>query len=316
VLNSTYVFFALRTRGRDSVVILGERDAINWRRYLRDSRLKNIAQYPKYTLCRIEKDIEIKDLNVAVAAFITSYSRMKLHNIITKMESTGHSVYYCDTDSVISNCPLNLFPRIDNELRWDGTGAELGSLKNEALEKIQGFYSAKHTKTVLKGEKRKPNKEEKKKIGEMIDKSIDLEKAREDNMEAGFSEAYFMGSKMYYLEMDKVTPEGDKINYTACAFKGFKKDDYIDLEKKVRSGACEKGEGEYLIDVFNKLNQGEVYKRDQTQFRGGKTSLMNEHTKGGIRTQWTPKRFKKYYVKGMQTTNANTNITLINPHVL
>ncbi len=295
--NSTYGFFALKVESRDSVIILDQKESMNWQRYLKDSRLRNVAQYPKYTICRIDKDISIKDVNVAIAAFITSYSRMKLHNIITKIESTGHKVYYCDTDSVISSCPLNCYPDIDNELRWDGTGEELGSLKNEAKEKLEAIVDKLFTE-----------KEDKKKF-------IKQEMEREDNMEPGFNDAYFMGSKMYYLEMDKETPEGVNIFYTACAFKGFKKDDHVSHEKDVRAGKAEKSKP-FLKDIFSDLNDGKVIEKEQTQFRGGKTSMMNEHTKGGVRVTNLMKKYKKYYIKGVQTFNERKQIIECIPHVI
>lgn len=307
--NSTYGFFALKINARDSVIILDQKEAMYWQRYLRDSRLRNVAQYPKYTMCRIDKDISIKDVNVSIAAFITSYSRMKLHNIITKIESTGHKVYYCDTDSVISSCPLNLYPVIDNELRWDGTGEALGSLKNEAAEKIQGIVDK------LIPLPSNPTQLDKDQVKQSRKAWHTKELDREDNMEPGFNDAYFMGSKMYYLEMDKTTPEGVEVFYTACAFKGFKKDDHVSHEKNVRAGKEDKSLP-FLKDIFGDLNDNKIFEKEQTQFRGGKTSLMNEHTRGGVKVSTLVKKYKKYYIKGVQIYNETEDIIDVIPHVL
>lgn len=311
VANSTYGFFALRIENRDSVIIMdsSEMRKNQWQKYLRDSKLRNLAQYPKYTLVRIDKDIEIRDVNVAVAAFITAYSRMKLHNIITKIESTGCKVYYTDTDSVITNCPLNLYPELDKELRWDGDGHELGSLKNEANEKFEMYLDQRYpTRGNLTEEEILSNKMSKLQMSER-------EKEREDGMELGFSEAYFMGSKMYYVEMNKETPEGETIFYNTCAFKGFKKKEYEDNEKKFRFFNAEK-KGKFLKELFEEINTGDRISQEQTQFRGGKTSMMNEHTKSGVKVISLQKSFKKYYIKGAHVYNEKDDIYNIIPHVV
>ena len=37
----------------------------------------------------------------------------------------------CDTDSVVCSIDLNNYPKIKERYQWDGTGEELGTLKNE-----------------------------------------------------------------------------------------------------------------------------------------------------------------------------------------
>lgn len=313
VANSTYGFFALRIENRDSVMILNSEDMTpnQWQKYLRDSKLRNLAQYPKYTLVRIDKNIEIKDVNVAVASFITAYSRMKLHNIITKVESKGCKVYYTDTDSIISNCPINLYPDLESELRWDGDGHELGSLKNEAIEKfdiyLETINPTKPSDTITL-EQAVANADKNKEIKKQ-------EAEREGGMELSFSEAYFMGSKMYYVEMNKKTPEGLDIFYNTCAFKGFKKKEYEDNEKKFRFHNAEK-KGKFLKELFEEINLGDKVTQEQTQFRGGKTSMMNEHTKAGVKVVTLEKSFKKYYIKGAHVYNERDDIYNIIPHVV
>ena len=39
-----------------------------------------------------------KNINVAVAAYVTTQARLKLYKLLSKL---GNSVLYCDTDSVI-----------------------------------------------------------------------------------------------------------------------------------------------------------------------------------------------------------------------
>ena len=59
------------------------------------------------------------------------------------VESKGEKVYYCDTDSIITSCDLSKYSDLMNEYVWDGTGDDLGSLKNEAEDKVKK-YAKKH----------------------------------------------------------------------------------------------------------------------------------------------------------------------------
>ena len=60
---------------------------------------------------------------------------MRLWNLINDIESKGYVVYYCDTDSIITNCSLVQHDDLMKSYCWDKTGDELGSLKNECLAK-------------------------------------------------------------------------------------------------------------------------------------------------------------------------------------
>jgi hypothetical protein len=65
-----------------------------------------------------------KNVNVVVAAYVTTQARLKLYEYLSKM---GESVLYCDTDSVI-------FIQKDNDPPKVETGDYLGDLTDE-LEK-------------------------------------------------------------------------------------------------------------------------------------------------------------------------------------
>jgi len=65
-----------------------------------------------------------KNVNVAVAAYVTTQSRLKLYEYLSKL---GESVLYCDTDSVI-------FIQKDNGSRKVKTGDYLGDLTDELEE--------------------------------------------------------------------------------------------------------------------------------------------------------------------------------------
>ena len=65
-----------------------------------------------------------KNVNVAVAAYVTTQARLKLYDYLNKL---GQSVLYCDTDSVI-------FFQKDNDSPKVKTGDYLGDLTDELEE--------------------------------------------------------------------------------------------------------------------------------------------------------------------------------------
>lgn len=149
ILNSSYGFWGLRTKGRDSVVI-GKTGDINLYEYLDKGTLISECENGQYTTLRVEKDIDIKDFNVSVASAISSYARLELWGLLDAIEKKGCNIFMVDTDSVICDCKLNEYPDLMERYMWDGCGDELGSLKNEAidkLKKVKGLDLDKQTET-------------------------------------------------------------------------------------------------------------------------------------------------------------------------
>lgn len=142
IINSGYGFFGLRTENRDGVVFLNKDEEDMLDVYEDSGMLKHFGVLGNYIFARLEKDLPIKDFNVGVASAITSYARMKLYQAIVDIESKGHTVYYCDTDSIITDCKLNDYPDLMKRYMPDGEGKALGSLKNEADEKMGGLLKA------------------------------------------------------------------------------------------------------------------------------------------------------------------------------
>lgn len=69
--------------------------------------------------------------NVATAASITGYVRAMLWKTIQQVRDAGYDVYYCDTDSIITNCPS--MP----------TGIELGQWKLEQTNNLLYMFAPK-----------------------------------------------------------------------------------------------------------------------------------------------------------------------------
>eukprot|EP00666_Eupelagonemidae_sp_cell4sb_P005172 gene5172-22358_t len=83
---------------------------------------------------KIKRDAEAEGNKVCVAigAAISSRSRCKLWRLMNDIERAGGEIFYCDTDSVMTDYKLEDDERLMERYCWDGNGKALGSLKNEA----------------------------------------------------------------------------------------------------------------------------------------------------------------------------------------
>ena len=62
--------------------------------------------------------------------FITSYSRLYLYKAFVKLRENGLKLYYCDTDCLLTNQPLEANLYFKNLI-----GEGVGQLKNELVPK-------------------------------------------------------------------------------------------------------------------------------------------------------------------------------------
>ena len=105
-------------------------------------RLKKISedehdllyQYPLYLekagIVKINENVKLRHVHLGIASHITCYARIELLDLMLKILKKGGVVYYCDTDSVVTNIKLS-------------TGNKLGELKLE-YEIFEGvFYGPK-----------------------------------------------------------------------------------------------------------------------------------------------------------------------------
>lgn len=189
IANSGYGFWGLKWMNRESTII-EKSDDCTASLYLGDGKLINRCEWPNsnYTTLTVEKDLEMTDFNVAIASAITSSARMKLWNAMTDIEDKGFEVYYCDTDSIISNCNIDKHPDLSAKYRPDGTGSNLGDLKSEGLDKL-----CKHN--------------------EKHDKKVDIEKVG-----IHFDECVIAGCKFYGLRKDC----GNGVVIDITKLKGYK----------------------------------------------------------------------------------------------
>ncbi len=264
IINSGYGFWGLKTKNRDGIIIC-EPNSHRYMDYLNTDRLVNIREKGDYMFCRIKKDLEVSDFNVGIAAAISSYARSKLHKLLTCIKNVGGEVYYCDTDSVISNININEYPKIKKQFQWDGNGEELGSLKNECDEYVQGKISKEHKEW---------NKKQ-------ISKELKTLRTKEMG-NFHFDKGLITGCKQYALYK--------KLKYNS-------KD--IDIEIVKMKGYSQKNKKLSYNDMNELLKRNGKITQKQNQFRCPKSNYVSETSSFEIRTKTIKKSFRKTYSKGL-----------------
>jgi hypothetical protein len=86
----------------------------------------------------IEKDKEFKDASVAIAAAVTSYARVYMSIIKLDILNKGGSIYYTDTDSIVTDIALS----------EDLIGNDLGQFKLEH-EIVEGYFISGKTYCIM-----------------------------------------------------------------------------------------------------------------------------------------------------------------------
>lgn len=258
IANSTYGFFGFRRLDRDGI-ILGK--DLYYQDYLDQGKLISFGELNEdYQILRVKKDLPIKDVNVSVAAAITSYSRMRTYSIINKIEKLGGKVYYCDTDSIITDFNIKSSEELLDEFQPDRTGDALGSWKNECLAKCAKKY---------KGDKKS-----------ILDKQIELDG------ELHFDELRLTGCKAY--SVTKKMHNGDVIEINKL--KGFSGRSYDAMGAPV--------ENHLTPEHYDTMIDGDTISQIQLQLSCSKTAMIKDGDKFGIKHSLISKKFNATYTKG------------------
>lgn len=154
IINSLYGFFGINYLQRDQTVIRLERDSESKKdgvtkasckteaklySYLASQQLKDYKQVAGYDIYQINAPIKAGCANVGIASMITSYSRMELYKLMRDLTKKGGNVYYCDTDSVVTD--YNIYEDEEMHKKWVRSGGDkLGELTNETDEE-GGYYN-------------------------------------------------------------------------------------------------------------------------------------------------------------------------------
>ena len=283
IANSVYGFWALNTHDREGIII-GEHDMIDPAKYLNEDRLLGMSQNGKYTTLRVLEDINVKDTCISIASAITSYSRLRLWQLMDAIEKKGHLVYYCDTDSVISSCNIEQYPDLMAEFKPDGTGKRLGSLKDESEELIEKHF----TKKLRKQHKYKDTEKTRPEHMQMIKELCDMEKT------GSFESLVIGGLKFYSLQ--KILHNGEKAEIN-----------------KLKGGSASKlchqdylNTGEECMHTFECLNGCVCHTMNQKalQFKCGVRGYMDQENPFAIRVSTVPKQFKFAYSKGVEQADS------------
>jgi hypothetical protein len=296
VANSGYGFWGLNARGdnnegRDGMEILKCDDDSFWD-LIDKGYVSNMNRVGNYTLVRTSKPMPVKDFNVAIAAAICSEARIKIHKFMIALSKVGN-ILYCDTDSCISDVDMTEYPELMKEFCWDGTGDELGSIKNECVEKLEKYFNGKVMKDNPTLDERMDKKFIKEKVKEHMKKQLEA-----DRGDYYFDKGIIAGCKQYCLH--KTTYDGGSVE--ASAAKGVaRKLCYGDFHHLLYgSNMKEQREYEELIKKekpdWEPPEGYRIYER-QYQFRSGLISHIN----GDIEIIKTPvdKAMRINYLKGL-----------------
>ena len=307
IANSGYGFWGLNANGdgegRDGMSIVKEDDDYFWE-LMSKGVVSNIGRIGEYIMVRTAMRMGVKDFNVAIATAICSEARMKTYRFLKAVKDNGHNIIYCDTDSCICDLKLNDFPDMMKEFCWDGNGEDLGSMKNECLEKVEGYYKSK----ILK------------QMGEDTPKSIwkplmeaELKKEMDkDGGELSFDKGIIAGCKQYSLH--KTLLDGGYVVAGAC--KGCKRKlSYEEFQHLLYGTQIEKQremEKEILKRNPNfKIPEGyRLYER-QTQFRSSTSDHIAEGSYTEIRRIDIDKSVRVNYTKGIVENEG-----WVVPHIL
>jgi hypothetical protein len=295
ILNSLYGFWGLRTKDRDSVKIYPKGDSPVFN-YLQSGKLLNEADVGNYTILRVLNDLEIKDFNVSIASAISSYGRIRLTNLIHDIEDKNYKVYMNDTDSIITNCNISKYDDLMQNYMWDGCGDELGSLKNEADEKIEKSIKGKETDYLpieLQIVYEYADKDTKDKLNKLALSTI----AKKEGGLIYFDRGIFCGCKFYSLEKDF---NGVKIDITKC--KGYKQTKTDNLKFKDIKKLITTSKYENDFDYFD-INNNHLEQK-QIQFRIPKSNMLSETQPFRYTIPSITKQFKQIYTKGNVDSNG------------
>jgi len=196
------------------------------------------------------------------------------------IRDVGGTLLYCDTDSCICDIRICDYPEIMEEFCWDGTGEALGSMKNEAEEKLEKYFVKKYGKS---------------KLNECMEKQKKL-----DDGEFSFDKGIIAGCKQYCLS--KKVYDGGYIE--ASASKGCKKDltyeDFHHLLYGTKMKEQEEYEAKILLSKPEwKKPKGFRLYEEQTQFRSGLIEHMTEGEGYNIRIVSIDKSMRINYEKGI-----------------
>jgi hypothetical protein len=123
--NSSYGFFGYDKYDRHVTKVYGKH-MIEHVKCLEYNAKASFHEFDDEILVYENTNVLLEDVNIAVASAITSYGRIHLHKLMNAVEQNNGTVYYVDTDSLITDLKLEEIPSLKHLI-----GDKLGQLKSE-----------------------------------------------------------------------------------------------------------------------------------------------------------------------------------------
>lgn len=125
-----YGHFGFNPYNRNVMKIYGE-EMVEHLESLADNGQLSYRKEGDVYVCYETTNVLLSDINVSVAAAITSHARMRLWELMQDITDAGGTVYYCDTDSVYSSIDIAEHETLGPKWCGPGNGKNLGELKRE-----------------------------------------------------------------------------------------------------------------------------------------------------------------------------------------
>jgi len=145
IVNSLYGFWGIKISDNEQLSIQQfknpQKKSAYINKHLCRNRLLGFEDVGEKTLIRTKEKLDAKCANIIIAQFTTAYARTELYTLMMDLKKSNGEVYYCDTDSVITD--LDLSKEENKELAEKYClcvkGEKLGDLTNEAGT-VEGGY--------------------------------------------------------------------------------------------------------------------------------------------------------------------------------
>ena len=216
-------------------------------------------------------------------------------------------VYYCDTDSLATNRPMNRCGEdtvnknfLLDKYFWDGKGRALGTLKNECTEELEHHIMD----CIVQDPGCKDwDKAFRKAYCEQLMRD---ELAAEPANEFSFDTMIVCGNKSYALRRCFISQRGmyEHMHWPPLeihTLKGIRKRDPITAYRESPDSdwvPCPVGT-KLTFDHYLIMARGGALLQNQTQFRAGNQFLLDDEYQGGSRMVTLPKSVRQHYDKGI-----------------
>ena len=266
IVNSLYGFWGIKISDNEQMSINQfknpEKKSAFINKHLCRNRLLGFEDVGKKTLVRTNEKLDANCANIIIAQFTTAYARTELYTLMKDLEKSKGGVYYCDTDSVITDLDLSKQENKSLATKYSlcVKGEKLGDLTNEAgtVEggyKLGVFLACKSYLLVDKNFQEKDYEKPLtyKELGELKDKVI----------------RKFKGINTKNIYKNKTTNEEEKtIIFTDE--ENFDYNDTINLYK-------DEGFSTLWVDDYIKMAEGYKVHTDNWNFLSGASSLSKEN---------------------------------------